>query len=66
VVPIVDALRFLPELRLSGDDARRAAHGVAIPGEATGEVRLTDADGLIAIGEPREGGVVKPIVGFRG
>jgi tRNA pseudouridine55 synthase len=66
VVPIVDALRFLPELRLAGDDARKAAHGVAIPGEADGEVRLTDADGLIAIGEPRPGGLVKPIVGFRG
>ncbi|MEA2294200.1 MAG: tRNA pseudouridine55 synthase [Solirubrobacteraceae bacterium] len=66
VVPIVDALRFLPELRLSGDDARRASHGVAIAGEAPGEVRLTDADGLIAIGEPRAGGLIKPIVGFRG
>jgi tRNA pseudouridine55 synthase len=68
VVPIVDALRFLPELRLQGEDARKAAHGVAVPAPdgLTGEVRLLDADGLIAIGEPREGGVVKPIVGFRG
>jgi tRNA pseudouridine55 synthase len=66
VVPIVDALGFLPELRLSGEDAKRASHGVAVPGEAAGEVRLTDGDGLIAIGEPRDGGLVKPIVGFRG
>jgi tRNA pseudouridine55 synthase len=68
VVPIVDALRFLPELRLEGDDARRASHGVAVaaPEDLEGEVRLTDADGLIAIGEAREGGLVKPIVGFRG
>jgi acyl-CoA synthetase (AMP-forming)/AMP-acid ligase II len=29
-------------------------------------VRLTDPDGLIAIAEPREGGVLKPVVGFRG
>ena len=58
LVPLDDALGFLPELRLSGEDAKRAAHGVAVPGEATGEVRLTDAAGLIAIGEPREGGLV--------
>jgi tRNA pseudouridine55 synthase len=68
VVPLGDALRFLPELRLAGDDARRASHGVAVPaGAAVGpHVRLVDADGLIAIGEVREDATVKPIVGFRG
>jgi tRNA pseudouridine55 synthase len=67
VVALGDALRFLPELRLAGDDAKRASHGVAVPGppDAEGELRLVDDDGLIAIGEPREGGLVKPIVGFR-
>ena len=55
-------------MRLDGDDARRAAHGVAVPGAgAQGpHVRLLDRDGLIAIAEPREGDVLKPIVGFRG
>jgi tRNA pseudouridine55 synthase len=69
------ALSFLPELRLSGEDARRAAHGVAVqaprgpapgPGSDSSAVRLTDADGLIAIAaaDP-ERGVLKPYVGFR-
>jgi tRNA pseudouridine55 synthase len=65
IVPLGDALSFLPELALTGDDARRARHGVAVPGEGTGPVRLTDNRGLIAIAEPREGGVLKPVVGFR-
>ena len=66
IVPLDDALSFLPEVRLEGDGARRAAHGVAITGAAEGFVRLTDADGLIAIAEPRERDLLKPVVGFRG
>jgi len=81
IVPLNDALAFLPEARLAGDEARRASHGVAVPdprgappdgGERAAtdrpvgvHVRLTDADGLIAIAEPR-GGELKPVVGFRG
>jgi tRNA pseudouridine55 synthase len=64
-VPLGDALSFLPEVRLEGDDARRASHGVAVAGPAAPTVRLTDADGLIALAEPRDG-LLKPIVGFRG
>ena len=44
--------------RLEGDDARRAAHGVAVAGRrptAGGIVRLLDADGLIALAEPAAG-----------
>ena len=66
IVPLSDALSFLPSVVLEADDARRASHGVAVPGEASGFVMLMDDDGLIAIAEPREGGVLKPIVGFRG
>ena len=66
VMPLDDALSFLPALELAGDDARRAAHGVAVEGVAAGTVRLRDADGLIALAEPREPGIVKPVVGFRG
>ncbi len=65
IVPLSDALAFLPEHRLEGDVARRAWHGVAVPGEADGPTRLVDERGLIAIAEPREGGVLKPVVGFR-
>jgi tRNA pseudouridine55 synthase len=66
LVPLVDALAFLPERRLEDDDARRASHGVAVGGEAEGTVRLLDDDGLIALAEPRADGTLKPIVGFRG
>lgn len=71
LVALGEALGFLPERRLSGDDARRASHGAAVPGQAGGPVRLTDADGLIAIAEPvgtgaGAGPALKPVVGFRG
>jgi tRNA pseudouridine55 synthase len=66
IVGLSEGLAFLPELRLEGDDARRASHGVAVPGEAAATVRLTDADGLIALAEPRPDGTLKPVVGFRG
>jgi tRNA pseudouridine55 synthase len=65
IVPLAEAVAFLPEARLEGEDARRAAHGVAVPGTAEGPTRLTDDHGLIAIAEP-QGGQLKPIVGFRG
>jgi tRNA pseudouridine55 synthase len=77
-VALSEALGFLPELRLAGEEARRAAHGVRIaahggradaapaPAEAM-VVRLTDAEGLIALAEPVDGGAaLKPVVGFRG
>jgi tRNA pseudouridine55 synthase len=66
LVPLDDALAFLPALELAGEPARRASHGVAIEGEATGTVRLRDEHGLIALAEPSEPGVLKPVVGFRG
>ena len=65
VLAIDDALGFLEEVRLDAADAERAGHGVAVAGEASGWVRLTDADGLIALAEPRDG-TLKPRVGFRG
>jgi tRNA pseudouridine55 synthase len=65
IVALADALSFLPEVPLGEDDARAAGHGRAVAGDATGTVRLTDDQGLIALAEPREG-ALKPIVGFRG
>jgi tRNA pseudouridine55 synthase len=65
LVPLDDALAFLPAVELAGDDARRASHGVAVPGHSEGTVRLRDDDGLIALAEPREDGTLKPVVGFR-
>ena len=66
ILPLGDALAFLPERRLSGEDARAAAHGRAVPGEAEGIVRLIDEEGIVGLAEPREGGLLKPVVGFRG
>ncbi|MEJ7798292.1 MAG: tRNA pseudouridine(55) synthase TruB [Solirubrobacteraceae bacterium] len=67
IVALADALSFMPAIRLDGDDARRAAHGVAV-GEAGGEdaaaVLLVDGDGPIAVAEPRDH-AWKPVVGFR-
>jgi tRNA pseudouridine55 synthase len=68
ILPLRDALSFLPEVRLDPDPARRAAHGRAVPGAAGGAalVRLADEDGLIALAEPRPGGMLAPVVGLRG
>ena len=66
-MPLDDALALPARASSStGDDARKAGHGVAVPGDAEGIVRLRDADGLIALAEPREDGTLKPVVGFRG
>ena len=66
LIALDDALGFLPAVALAGDDAKRAGHGVAVPGTADGTVRLVDTDGLIALAEPRGDGTLKPVVGFRG
>jgi tRNA pseudouridine55 synthase len=68
IVALPEALRFLPAVALGKEDARRAGHGVAVPAAAPADapiVRLEDEAGLIALAEPRPGGVLKPVVGFR-
>jgi tRNA pseudouridine55 synthase len=66
IVPLNDALSFLPEVRLDPSAAAKASHGVAVPGDSEGTARLVDGDGLIALAEPRGDGTLKPVVGFRG
>jgi tRNA pseudouridine55 synthase len=66
LIPLDSALAFLPAVFLDDEQGRRASHGVAVPGESDGPVRLVDGDGLIALAEPRGDGVLKPVVGFRG
>ena len=68
IVPLIDALSFLPEVRLDAEQARRAAHGGAVPADTHGAavVRLVDDDGLIAIAEQRPGPLLAPVVGLRG
>ena len=60
------ALAFLPRIVLEGDEARWAIHGRALERAAEGCVLLVDADGPIAVAEPRDDGSLKPVVGFRG
>jgi tRNA pseudouridine55 synthase len=66
VIPLGQALGFLPEVKLDAEHARRASHGQAVPASFQGLVRLTDDQGLIALAEPTTaGGLLKPVVGFR-
>jgi tRNA pseudouridine55 synthase len=66
VIGLGEALgRVMPTVAVEGEEARRAIHGRAVEGDAPGPVLLTDADGPIAVAEPREGGLLKPTVGFR-
>jgi tRNA pseudouridine55 synthase len=67
VIPLGETLSaIMPVVALGGEEARRAGHGVAVAGQADVHVLLADEDGPIAIAEPREGGLLKPVVGFRG
>ncbi len=64
VVTLDEALGFLPAVTLGATDARRASHGMAVEGEATGTVRLIDEHRLIALAEPRDGRL-HPVLGLR-
>jgi tRNA pseudouridine55 synthase len=66
LIPLADALDFLPERRLAPDEARVARHGIAVALAEYGEeasgtvVRLTSEGELIALAERREN-VLKPM-----
>lgn len=66
IVPLSEALAFLPERSLDRAEAERASHGVAVSdGGAAADafLRLTHADELVAVAEPRDG-ELKPVVVF--
>ena len=66
---LADALGFLPGGRAGGRRrraGRRTASRFRPARRAADTVRLLDADGLIALAEPRGDGTLKPVVGFRG
>ncbi|HEX8854388.1 MAG TPA: tRNA pseudouridine(55) synthase TruB [Thermoleophilaceae bacterium] len=55
VVPLSEALSFLPERPLDDEEAAKVANGVAVEGEATnGFVRLTHGGDVVAVAEPRD------------
>jgi tRNA pseudouridine55 synthase len=71
IVPLRDALAFMPERLLSADEARAVSYGRPIPahGDVTGHVRMTREGELLAIGEAGEGppsqaDEVRPVVVF--
>ena len=70
-VPLSAALSFLPEVRLAGEAARRAAHGARVPVPpgtvaAGATVRLSDESGLIALAQPEpDAAHLRPVVGLR-
>jgi tRNA pseudouridine55 synthase len=68
IIGLDEALGFIPAVALDPALSKRAAHGAAVPGDAgdAAVVRLTDSEGLVALAEPRPGGVMAPIVGLRG
>jgi tRNA pseudouridine55 synthase len=63
LVPLSEALAFLPERRLGEEEAPAAAHGRRVPGGAEGPVRLTSGGEVVAIAEPRDG-ELQPVVVF--
>jgi tRNA pseudouridine55 synthase len=74
LVPLAEALSFLPEAPLGAEEAERASHGVAVsrrgaapagsaPDASPEAIRLTHGDRLVAIARP-EGDLLKPFVVF--
>jgi tRNA pseudouridine55 synthase len=67
VLPLSEALSFMPERRVDDDEARRVSHGARIPlGEAeedAGHLRLTLGSEVVAIAEP-SGPELRPVVVF--
>jgi tRNA pseudouridine55 synthase len=63
LVPLGEALAFLPARALSEDEAAAVRHGRRVGGEADQATRLMAGDDLIAIAEPRAG-ELQPVVVF--
>ena len=65
IVPLAEALAFLPERSLSAEEARAVRHGRRVQGspEDAPHLRLTREGELIAIGEPRAG-ELQPVIVF--
>lgn len=62
IVPLNEALAFLPERPLSEEEADAVAHGGFVPGPVEDFVRLTRGVDLVAIGKPRNGEIQPDVV----
>jgi tRNA pseudouridine55 synthase len=71
IIAVDEVLSFLPEVRLEAERARQASHGVAVSWPdgrqvTEGVVRLTDADGLVALARvDDQQEALKPVVVLR-
>ena len=63
IVPLREALAFMPERVLSPDELADVSHGRRIPGEGEEHLRLTHEGELVAIGRS-QAGEVRPVVVF--
>jgi tRNA pseudouridine55 synthase len=66
VLPLAEALAFLPEMQLSADEADAVRHGRRVPaaaGPAGSSIRLTHEGRLLAVAEPRDGDL-QPVIVF--
>jgi tRNA pseudouridine55 synthase len=62
VVPLAEALAFMPERSLDKAEADAVAHGRCVAGPIDGATRLTADGELIAIGRPREDEIQPDVV----
>ncbi len=62
VVPLNEALAFLPERRLDEAEADAVAHGRRISGPVEGPTRLTHDGELLAMGQPHDGEIRPEVV----
>jgi len=66
LIPLIDALSFLPEQQLSNEEATRVGHGMTVDcrlSTVDSAVRLTHDNRLLAIAEPKDD-QLKPVVVF--
>jgi tRNA pseudouridine55 synthase len=65
LLPVSEALAFLPERRLTDEEAAAVSHGrrIAAAGDEGGPVRLTSEGEILAVGEER-GRELQPVVVF--
>jgi tRNA pseudouridine55 synthase len=62
IVPLGEALAFMPERVLDEDEAAAVTHGRRVAGPIDGPTRLTAGGELLAIGRPHDGEIQPDVV----